>query len=63
MLLLASDGLTRYPTWTGAVEGAGGASELARRLTTFARDAGGVDNLTVAAVPFAPEASRGAPRP
>ena len=36
----------------GAVEGDGGAPGLARRLTAFARDAGGADNITVAAVPF-----------
>ncbi|MEV4516721.1 protein phosphatase 2C domain-containing protein [Dactylosporangium sp. NPDC049525] len=63
VLLLSSDGLTRYPAWTDAVEGNGGAPALVRRLTAFARDAGGADNITVAAVPFDPEPSRGAPRP
>ncbi len=63
MLLLSSDGLTRYPTWTDAIHGDDGAAALARRLTTFAREAGGADNITVAAVPFDPEPSRGAPRP
>jgi PPM family protein phosphatase len=50
VLLLSSDGLTRYPTWTDAIEGNGGPAGLARRLTAFARDAGGVDNITVVAV-------------
>ena len=63
VLLLSSDGLTRYPMWTGTVEGDGGALELARRLTAFARDAGGADNITVAAVPFDPEPDRGEPQP
>lgn len=63
VLLLSSDGLTRYATWTGAVDGTIGAPELARNLTNFARDAGGADNITVAAVPFDPEPSRGEPRP
>ncbi|MEV0129316.1 protein phosphatase 2C domain-containing protein [Dactylosporangium sp. NPDC050688] len=72
VLLLSSDGLTRYPAWTGAVggdggsDGGGGVAQLARRLTAFARDAGGADNITVAAVAFDPgppasDPSRGAP--
>jgi serine/threonine protein phosphatase PrpC len=63
LLLLCSDGLTRYSTWTGAADSTSGAPQLARQLTDLARDAGGADNITVAAVPFDPEASRGAPRP
>ncbi|MET7426919.1 protein phosphatase 2C domain-containing protein [Dactylosporangium sp. NPDC005555] len=60
-LLLVTDGLTPYTTWSDGIEGAAGAPELARRLTDFARDAGGADNITVTAVPFEP--SRGEPRP
>ncbi|MFC4040665.1 PP2C family protein-serine/threonine phosphatase [Dactylosporangium siamense] len=61
VLLLTSDGLTRYPTWTDAIDGDGDAAELVRRLTNFARAAGAADNIAVAAVPFDP--SRGAPQP
>ncbi|MDG6107187.1 protein phosphatase 2C domain-containing protein [Dactylosporangium aurantiacum] len=65
VLLLSSDGLTRYPAWTGAVD-TPGVDRLARRLAAFARDAGGADNITVAAVAFDPgppatDPSRGAP--
>lgn len=63
VLLLSSDGLTRYDTWSDDIDGALGARELAAHLTNFARDAGGADNITVAAVPFDPEPTRGAPRP
>ena len=52
VLVLASDGLTRYTTWTDAIDSTAGAPELARTLTTFARDAGGADNITVATVPI-----------
>ncbi|MGI5184380.1 PP2C family protein-serine/threonine phosphatase [Dactylosporangium sp. CA-152071] len=62
VLLLASDGLTRYTTWSDDIDGTIGARELARTLTTFARDAGGADNITVAAVPIH-SADRGEAQP
>lgn len=66
VLLLSSDGLTRYPAWTAVDGDGGGVAQLARRLTAFARDAGGADNITVAAVAVDPgppvsDPSRGAP--
>lgn len=63
VLLLSSDGLTRYPAWTAAVAGAGCAGDLARRLTAYACAAGGADNVTVAVVPVDPGPSTASPAP
>ncbi|MFC7485018.1 hypothetical protein ACFQX7_40135 [Luedemannella flava] len=56
-LVLCSDGLSRY--LTGPVDLAPVATEepgaAARRLTQFALDAGGVDNIAVVVLPYPPD--------
>jgi PPM family protein phosphatase len=64
-LILCSDGLSRYLAGPGDLDAVAGwpAARTAHHLTELALDAGGIDNIAVAALPFPPVDPTGEPSP